>query len=130
MQSIFTFFLEVSIQKKEVYSLIISLMEELEGALLRLEALCEQTLNSLLPCGVLALADNAPLSGLHQILFDQATGSMLSSSVKHLGLGAHRDGGTSHHIAIVIVIVAILASRVGIHLLYLPQRNCAGTKRI
>jgi hypothetical protein len=107
-------------------------MEKLEGALLGLEALCEQTLNSLLPRGVLALADNAPLSGLHQILFDQATGSMLGSSVKHLGLGAHRDGGTSHHIAIAIaiVIVAILASRVGIHLLYLPQRNYAGPKRI
>jgi hypothetical protein len=107
-------------------------MEKLEGALLGLEALSKQTLNSLLPCGMLALADNAPLSGLHQILFDQATGSMLGSSVKHLGLGAHRDGGTSHHIAIAIaiVIVAILASRVGIHLLYLPQRNYAGPKRI
>jgi len=92
-------------------------MEELEGALLGLEALGVKTLESLLACSVLLLRHDATLSGLHQILLGQATGSMLGSSMKHLGLGAHSDCGTSHHVAIV-VILAILTGNV-VHLLYL-----------
>ena len=96
-------------------------MEELEGSLLGLEALGVKTFECFLARSVLALANNAPLSGLHQILLGQATGSVLGSSVEHLGLGAHSDRGAPHHIA--IVVLAILTSRVVVHLLYLPQRN-------
>jgi len=96
-------------------------MEKLEGALLGLEALGVKTLESLLARGVLALADNATLLSLHQIFLGQATGSVLGSSVEHLRLGAHSDCGTSHHVAIV-VILAILTSNV-VHLLYLVRRK-------
>ena len=99
-------------------------MEELERSLLGLEALGVKTLECLLARGVLALADNATLLGLHQILLGQATGSVLGGSVEDLGLGAHSDrGATDHH----IVVLAILTSNV-VHLLYLPQRNCVVTK--
>ena len=83
-------------------------MEQLEGALLRLVALGEQLLDSLLASGVLLLRNDATLLGLHQILLGEATGSVLGSAVVNLGLGANSDHLATHH-----GVVAILTSRVG-----------------
>ena len=85
-----------------------SLVKELEGALLRLEALSEQLLDGLLSSGVLLLGNDATLLGLHQILLSEATGSVLGGSVIDLRLGANSHHLSSHH----VVVLAILTSRI------------------
>lgn len=64
---------------------------------------------------MLALGYNAPLARLHQVLLDQATGSVLGGAVPDLRLRAHRwDLRATTH---------VLASIVRVHLLYFTRRK-------
>ena len=105
-------------------------MEKLEGALLGLVALGVKTLESLLARGVLLLADDATLLSLHQILLGESTGSVLGSSVEHLGLGAHGDHlSTNHRGVVAVIIVAILTS--GVHFyISTVEINTSGLKKL
>ena len=64
---------------------------------------------------MLALGYNAPLARLHQVLLDQATGSVLGGAVPDLRLRADRwDLRATTH---------VLASIVRVHLLYFTRRK-------
>jgi len=70
------------------------LVEEAEGALLRLVALAGQVLEGLAAGRLLLAAHNATVLVLDEVRLDQATGGVLGSSVEDLGLGANgRDFG-------------------------------------
>lgn len=66
------------------------LLEKLKRALLGDIASLLQLLERLLARGVLLLGHDAALAGLHQILLDQPTGSVLGRSVPNLRLRANR----------------------------------------
>lgn len=63
------------------------LVEQLEAAALGLVALAGQVLQGLLAGGHLLAADNAAVLVLDEVLLLQTAGSMLSSTVEHLGFG-------------------------------------------
>lgn len=65
------------------------LVEEAEGTLLGLVALAGQVLEGLATSGLLLAAYNAAVLVLDQVRLDEATGGVLGSSVKDLGLGAN-----------------------------------------
>ena len=94
-----------------IFEVLIYLMEQLEGSLLRLEALGVKTLESLLARSVLLLGYDTTLLGLHQILLGESTGSMFGSSVVDLGLGAYSGHFSTDHRR--VIVVAILTS--GVH---------------
>jgi hypothetical protein len=62
------------------------LLEKLECALLGNISCLLELLHRLEASGVLLLGDNATLSGLHQILLGEATGSVSGSPVPNLRL--------------------------------------------
>jgi hypothetical protein len=80
------------------------LLEQLEGTLLGLVALAGQILQSLLASGHFLATDNATVLVLNQILLGQTTGSMFSSAVEYLSLGANSYVKFSH----LILLTAIL----------------------
>lgn len=113
---------------KEIHTLfyiikhLLLLLEELERALLGDVASLLQLSQRLLARGVLTLRYNAPLARLHQVLLDQATGSVLGGAVPDLSLGADRwELRAATH---------VLASSVvnSVHLLYFTHRNYLESK--
>lgn len=101
---------------------LLLLLEELERALLGYVASLLQLRQRLLARGVLTLRYNAPLARLHQVLLDQATGSVLGGAVPDLSLGADRwELRAATH---------VLASSVvnSVHLLYFTHRNYLESK--
>jgi hypothetical protein len=86
------------------------LLEELEGALLRDVAHLTQTRDGLLSSGVLLLAHNATLPGLHQVRLLEATGRVLGRAVENLSSAAHSHHGSS--LLSLLSVLAILASRI------------------
>ena len=113
---------------KEIHTLfyiikhLLLLLEELERALLGYVASLLQLRQRLLARGVLTLRYNAPLARLHQVLLDQATGSVLGGAVPDLRLGADRwELRAATH---------VLASSVvnSVHLLYFTHRNYLESK--
>ena len=101
---------------------LLLLLEQLERALLGDVASLLQLRQRLLARGVLALRYNAPLARLHQVLLDQATGSVLGGAVPDLRLRADRwELRAATH---------VLASSVvnSVHLLYFTHRNYLESK--
>ena len=85
------------------------LLEELEGTLLGDVAELAQLLDSLLTRGVLLAADDASALGLHQILLDETTGSVLGGAVEDSSLGAHGGQlGATLLLALCLAALAIL----------------------
>jgi len=70
--------------------------EELELTLLGDEAGLTQAVDGLEARGVLLLADDATLVGLHQILLLEATRRAKGGAVKYLGLGTDGEGLSGH----------------------------------
>jgi hypothetical protein len=85
------------------------LLKKLEGTLLGDITSLLELLESLEASSVFLLGNDATLSGLHQILLGQTTGSVLGSSVPDLGLGA-----SSNHLTTGLDILASHVSRVGV----------------
>jgi hypothetical protein len=119
---------------KEIHTLfyiikhLLLLLEELERALLGDVALLLQLCQRLLARGVLALGYNATLARLHQVLLDQATGSVLGGAVPDLRLGADRwDLRAARHLARACVLASTVVTA-GVHLLYFTRRNYLESK--
>lgn len=113
---------------KEIHTLfyiikhLLLLLEELERALLGDVASLLQLRQRLLARGVLALRYNAPLARLHQVLLDQATGSVLGGAVPDLRLRADRwELRAASHVLASIVVNSV-------HLLYFTHRNYLESK--
>ena len=103
---------------------LLLLLEELERALLGDVALLLQLRQRLLARGVLAFGYNATLARLHQVLLDQATGSVLGGAVPDLRLRADRwelRAAVHAHVLASIVVN-------GVHLLYFTHRNYLESK--
>ena len=101
---------------------LLLLLEELERALLGDVASLLQLRQRLLARGVLTLRYNAPLARLHQVLLDQATGSVLGGAVPDLRLGADRwELRAATHVLASIVVNSV-------HLLYFTHRNYLESK--
>ena len=123
---------------------LLLLLEELERALLGDVASLLQLRQRLLARGVLALRYNAPLARLHQVLLDQATGSVLGGAVPDLRLRADRWElrAATHVLAstvvsvvtvvavvtVVTVVAVVTVVTVGVHLLYFTHRNYLESK--
>jgi hypothetical protein len=75
---------------------LLTLLEQLEGPLLRLVALAGQKLQRFLAGHHLLAADNATVLVLHQVLLGQTTRGVLSSAVEHLSLGANGNHIARH----------------------------------
>jgi hypothetical protein len=86
------------------------LSKKLESTLLRNISRLLQLLQSLQTSRMLLLGNNTSLSGLHQILLGQTTGSMLGSSVENLRLRASCD-----HSATILLILTSYVSAVAVH---------------
>jgi hypothetical protein len=84
------------------------LLEELEGALLRLVALAGKILKRLLAGRHLLAADDAVVLVLDKVLLGEATGGVLRAAVVNLGLGSN-----GHHLGHLILLTAILFLRPG-----------------
>ena len=113
---------------KEIHTLfyiikhLLLLLEQLERALLGDVASLLQLSQRLLARGVLALGYNAPLARLHQVLLDQATGSVLGGAVPDLSLRADRwELRAASHVLASIVVNSV-------HLLYFTHRNYLESK--
>jgi hypothetical protein len=103
--------------------ILLSLLEELESALLGLVACVGEVLQGLLAQGGLAAAYDTAVLVLHQVLLGQTTGGVVRSAVEHLGLGA--DGqlmavglagaalAASHR----VVLASVSVAAVGVHFL-------------
>ena len=120
------------------------LVEELEGALLRLVARGNQALDGLLAGRHLLAADDATVLVHHQVGLGETARGVLGRAVVDLGLRARGDHGTTAHLDVVLArvgaagVLAILA-RVGRHFLpkeeiffrgcqRTPCRSCAARK--
>lgn len=107
---------------------LLLLLEELERALLGDVASLLQLRQRLLARGVLALRYNAPLARLHQVLLDQATGSVLGGAVPDLRLGADRwELRAATHVHVHVLTSTVVAV-VRVHLLYFTHRNYLESK--
>lgn len=121
---------------KEIHTLfyiikhLLLLLEELERALLGDVASLLQLRQRLLARGVLTLRYNAPLARLHQVLLDQATGSVLGGAVPDLSLGADRWElrAAVHARAHVLASTVVTVVTAGVHLLYFTHRNYLESK--
>jgi len=83
------------------------LLEELEGALLGDISGLSQLLDCLEACCVLGLGYNAALAGLHEVLLDQATGSVLGGSVEDLCLATNCDHAAHLWVRYVLASIAV-----------------------
>ena len=124
---------------KEIHTLfyiikhLLLLLEELERALLGDVASLLQLRQRLLARGVLTLRYNAPLARLHQVLLDQATGSVLGGAVPDLRLRADRwelrAAVHAHvHVLASTVVTVVTVVTAGVHLLYFTHRNYLESK--
>ena len=125
---------------KEIHTLfyiikhLLLLLEQLERALLGDVASLLQLRERLLARGVLTLRYNAPLACLHQVLLDQATGSVLGGAVPDLRLRADRwelRAAVHAHVharAHVLASTVVTVVTVGVHLLYFTHRNYLESK--
>jgi hypothetical protein len=120
---------------KEIHTLfyiikhLLLLLEELERALLGDVASLLQLRQRLLARGVLALRYNAPLARLHQVLLDQATGSVLGGAVPDLRLRADRwELRAATHVLASTVVTVVTVVTAGVHLLYFTHRNYLESK--
>ena len=106
---------------------LLLLLEQLERALLGDVASLLQLCQRLLARGVLALGYNATLARLHQVLLDQATGSVLGGAVPDLRLRADRwDLRAASHVHAHVLASTVVAAAV--HLLYFTHRNYLESK--
>ena len=130
---------------KEIHTLfyiikhLLLLLEELERALLGDVASLLQLSQRLLARRVLALGYNATLARLHQVLLDQATGSVLGGAVPDLSLGAdrwelraavhaHVHARARAHVLASTVVTVVTVVTAGVHLLYFTHRNYLESK--
>ena len=120
---------------KEIHTLfyvirhLLLLLEQLERALLGYVASLLQLRQRLLARGVLALGYNATLARLHQVLLDQATGSVLGGAVPDLRLRADRwDLRAASHVHAHVHVLASTVVAAAVHLLYFTHRNYLESK--
>lgn len=76
------------------------LLKKLECSLLGDIARLLQLLERLQPRSMLSLGYDAALSGLHQVLLGQPTGSVLGRAVPHLGLRARCHSLAAAHVVL------------------------------
>ena len=88
------------------------LVEEAEGALLRLVALARQVLERLATRQHLATAHNTTVLVLNEVILVETTGSLLRRAVENLGLGTYIDAEFGGHL---IHLTAILFASAGVN---------------